>query len=573
MNKFTAIALSPGIAIGKLVILEADLLKIKRKSIEKAEIEKEIKKFNEVLKNVVEELELFIREFSFSKENKDILVAHKMILKDEKIKEDINRLIKDKLLSMEQAIVTKYDDIIAMLRSYEKKSSVERADDFEDVKNRLLSHILEAEKKLEENIQPGSVIFAYKIIPSFIAKLYKKKVGGIYLVKGSKTSHTTIIARSMNIPMVTGSKEFEEMVQNGQQVILDGFDGLIYTNPDDLTVREYEEKIKQRESYKKRLKSLIKYKTKTKDGKRIKLMTNIEIPEEIDRVVTNHSEGIGLFRTEFLFMDNVKFPTEDEQYGIYKDLSERMGEEDVIIRTIDIGGDKVLKQLNVSKEKNPYLGLRGIRISLHDTDIFKHQIKAILRANIKGNLKIMFPMISDVEEILESKRVINECIKELGENGVKFNPEIKIGAMIEIPSAALTADVISKECDFLSIGTNDLVQYTLAVDRNSSYVQYYYQPAHPAVVKLIDFTIKAAHENRIPVAVCGEIAADRIFVPLLVGMGIDELSVSPAHYLYIKDIIMKIDFEKAKTLAEKIKEEQSTEIIYDLLNNFQENIN
>ncbi len=565
MKRFNAIALSPGIAIGKLKIIKAEILEIKRKKIQRNKIEEEIKKFNEVIKKAIEELDYLIKEYSYSKENKDILVAHKMILKDEKINKEINSLIKEKLLSMEQAIATKYDQIISVFRSFEKKSLADRADDFEDVKNRLLTNILIGDKSFTEGIGPNTIIFAEKITPSFVTSLYKKNIKGIYLVKGSRTSHTTIIARSMNIPMVTGVKEFEKIAKDGQTIIIDGSKGKLILEPDDLTVKEYENFIKQREDYKKRLKSLIKYESKTKDGKRIKLMTNIEIPEEIDRVVTNHSEGIGLFRTEFLFMEKENYPTEDEQYKIYKDLSERVYPDEVIIRTIDFGGDKVLKRLNISKEKNPYLGFRGIRISLHDIEFFKHQIKAILRANVNNNLKIMFPMISDIKELMEAKYIIKECKDELKAKGIKYNENLKVGAMIEIPSAALTSDAIAKESDFLSIGTNDLVQYTLAVDRNSISVQEYYQPAHPAVIKLIDITVKNAHKHKIPVAVCGEMASEEKFIPLLIGLGVDELSVSPGLYLYVKDIILKTDYQKAVKLAEYIKKESDTEIIYDLL--------
>ena len=313
-----------------------------------------------------------------------------------------------------------------------------------------------------------------------------------------------------------------------------------------------QKKIEQQKKEGDKLKKVLNFKAKTSDGKRIKLMSNIEIPEEIDQVIKNRSEGIGLFRTEFLFMDADEFPTEEQQFQIYRKIAEKCAPEPVVIRTIDLGGDKLSNLLNIGHELNPNLGCRGIRISLEYVSVFKTQIKAILRANMKDNVKMMFPMISCVSEVLKAKMIIEECKNELKEQNISFDPEIGIGAMIEIPSAAITSDDIAKECDFLSIGTNDLVQYTLAVDRDNETVSDYYQPSHLSVLRLIKMTIENAHAHDIKVAVCGEMASEKKYIQLLIGLGIDELSVSPGRFLMIKNEILQIDSGKAKKLVRKI---------------------
>lgn len=563
MKIYSAMPLSPGIGLGKITILEDVNLNINRKNIDKSEIDSEIQKFDLILKKVINEVDFYIKELSYSRENREILQTHKAILSDKSLKEGISNFIKDESLSLEQAVETWFNNLISFI----DKNSVltERTDDLKDIKTNLLMKILDDNHNDFAKISSTSIIYAKKLSPSFIVHLFKKKIGGIYICNGSRTSHATIIARSINLPMVTGVKDFEKHVKDGQHVIIDANNGKLILDPDAEKLQNYNNMIREQNEIGEYLKTIIHKETETKDNVKIKLMSNIEIPEELNQVIVNNSDGIGLFRTEFLFMEEDKLPTEEEQYEIYKEISEKLYPKPVIIRTIDVGGDKFLKSLNVSKEKNPYLGFRGIRISLKEPDLFKHQIKAILRANRKGNLQIMFPMISDVEEVIGSKAIIKNCKKEMSEKNIRFYNDVKIGAMIEIPSAALMSDTIAKECDFLSIGTNDLVQYTLAVDRNNVAVQEYYQPAHPAVIKLIDITIKNAKKNNVPVAVCGELAANKRFIPLLIGLGIRELSVNSGAYLRVKNQILNLSKKDAEKMANIIKKEEKIEIIYDLL--------
>ena len=563
MRIYDAISLSAGIAVGEVTFLESVNLDINRKTIDKNEIDAEKRKLKIILKKIIAELDYYIKELSFSRENREILQTHKQILSDESLSSGINELIKNDLLSLEQAIAVWFNNTISKFAM--KRMLADRIDDMEDIKIRLLTQILDKKHDDFANISSTSIIYAKKLTPSFIIHLFNKKVGGIYLCDGSRTSHATIIARSINLPMITGVKDFEEHVENGQKLIIDSNRGRLILEPDNEMLDNYKRLIREQEEEKEYLETLIPKETKTKDNKKIKLMSNIEIPEELAQVIANNSDGIGLFRTEFLFMEADILPTEEEQYEIYKEISEKLYPKTVVIRTIDVGGDKFLKHLDISKEKNPYLGFRGIRISLKEPNLFKHQIKAILRANHKGNLQVMFPMISDVNELRESKAIIDVCKKEMQDDGISFFNDIKIGAMIEIPSAALTSDTIAKECDFLSIGTNDLVQYTLAVDRNNVAVHEYYQPAHPAVIKLISLTIKNAQDNNIPVAVCGELAADKKFIPLLIGLGIKELSVNSGVYLKVKNQILGINEESAQKLANIVKKEENIEIIHDLL--------
>ncbi|MDY6915955.1 MAG: phosphoenolpyruvate--protein phosphotransferase [Candidatus Cloacimonadota bacterium] len=560
MKVLKGLPVSDGIAIGKAKYVNKTKFKIKKKSIKEEEVDSELERFETNLQNVLAELDELIENFSLSKDNQDILNTHKMILKDPDFIEKIKKMISQELMSLEQAIKKHFTDIMAIFNNMENNFYAERSSDYEDVAYRFLKHAMNIKSSDFSNIDKNSVIFIDRISPSEVTKAYEREIQGIVVDQGSKNSHSSIIARSMNLPMVVTSEEHKKKISQNTMVIVDGSEGKIYVDPDEETLHKFTEKKKIIEKRSQELEKL-KYKDSvTKDGKKIGLMSNIEIPEEIVQVKHNNSAGIGLFRTEFLFIDRENLPTEEEQYKIYSEIAEKVAPHPLIIRTIDIGGDKLSSILNIEHELNPNLGCRGIRLSFENIPVFKTQLRAILRANKKGNIKIMFPMISCVYEVMKAKKIISECKQELD----KVN-EVEIGAMIEIPSAAVNAKSIAKECDFLSIGTNDLIQYTLAVDRDNQTVAEYYRPAHPSVLQLIKMTVEKAHKQNTKVAVCGEMASQEQFIGILLGLGIDELSVSPAKVLRIKEKIRNTDIKKQKEIANKMCKMSTEKEVMDFL--------
>ena len=475
-----------------------------------------------------------------------------MILQDPEFNDKISKLISEDQNSLEQAINTYFTEAIDIFSNMNNNYLSHRVNDFEDIAYRLLSHIMDERKDVLAGVNENSILLMENISPSFVTKVFDKNMQGLCTERGSRNSHSSIIARSMNLPMLVNTLGLLGNINDGEDLIIDGNDGYVIISPTKKVLAKYQAIYKKEQKVQKGLLKLIDVKPITKDGKEIKLMSNIEIPQEIDQVLKYDSAGIGLFRTEFLFMDREDLPTEEEQYKIYKDIAEKCKSNSVIIRTIDVGGDKLSNILNITFEENPNLGCRGIRISLQNIPIFKRQIKAILRANVQGNIKIMFPMISGVNELLKVKEIIKICTKELINNGIAFNADMELGAMIEIPSAVITSDSIAEECDFLSIGTNDLIQYTLAVDRDNQSISDYYKPTHPSVFRSIKLTVDNAHKIGKKVAVCGEMASEKKYVKLLLALGVDELSVSPGRLLIIKKEIIDCDIAEMKLKLDKI---------------------
>ena len=551
MKTLKGVIVSPGIAIGLAKIIEREKLQIKKKSIQHHEIDDELAKFEKSVEHVVKDIDNLIEDISHQ-ENKEILTTHKMILQDPEFSKSITNLVSEELLSLEQAINDHFSDIVKLFDKMKNKYYAERANDYEDVAYRLLSQILKQKTDSLNKLDENSILIMRNISPSSITRVFEKKIKGLCTEKGSKTSHSSIIAKSMNLPTLVSVPRLMDSVREDQQVIVDGNNGLIIISPDKGTLSEYKKLIVIETAEREKLQQIIDIESITKDGKNITLMSNIEIPEEINQVINYKSQGIGLFRTEFLFLDREELPTEEEQFGIYKKIAEKIAPFPLVIRTIDVGGDKLSKILNIENDANPNLGCRGIRISLEHHPGFKTQVKAILRANIPGNIRIMFPMIASVEEVIKAKKIIEQCINDLQEEKVEFNRDVKIGSMIEVPSAALTSDLIAEECDFLSIGTNDLVQYTLAVDRDNNAVESYYDPFHRSVIQLIKMTIDNAHQKGISIALCGELASEKDFIPILIGLGIDELSVSPGRLLTTKKEIIANEYKKCKKYCEEI---------------------
>ncbi len=552
MKRIKGNSVSSGVAIGKAKIIKKHELYIERKKILKREVKLELSRFEEDVEFVINELDKLIQDYTYSQENRDILESHKMILQDPEFNNKISKLISEDQNSLEQAINTYFTEAVDIFSNMSNKYLSHRVNDFEDVAYRLLSHIMDERKDVLEDVDENSILIMENISPSFVTKVFDKNIQGLCTERGSRNSHSSIIARSMNLPMLVSTLGLLGNIKDGENMIIDGNDGYVIISPTKKVLEKYKEIYKKEQKDRKGLLKLIDVESITKDGKKIKLMSNIEIPHEIDQVLTFNSSGIGLFRTEFLFIDREDLPTEEEQYKIYKDIAEQCKPNSVIIRTIDVGGDKLSNILNIAYEENPNLGCRGIRISLQNIPIFKQQIKAILRANIYGNIKMMFPMISGLEELLKVKKIIKQCSKEMNNAGINFNADMELGAMIEIPSAVITSDSIAEECDFLSIGTNDLIQYTLAVDRDNQSISDYYKPTHPSVIRSIKLTVDNAHKMGKKVAVCGEMASEKKYVKLLLALGVDELSVSPGRLLIIKKEIIDCDITEMQLKLDRI---------------------
>jgi len=552
MKILQGVSVSKGLAIGKVKIIEKAQLKISRAKIEDHEIDTELNRFSQSVDFVIEEIEQLVMEVSHSEENKEILSTHMMILQDPEFRDSIDSKIRNELLSLEQAINEHFIKVVDLFKNMDSSYMQTRSSDYEDVAHRLLSFILKQRQDIFENLSSDSIIFMDSITPSEVTQLIRKDFQALCLAKGSMNSHSSIIARSMNLPAVVNLKNVVCELNDGDQVILDANEGKLIIDPDETTVEAYQHKIAIEEDKKRKLKQIINLKTVTKNGKEMKLLSNIEIPEELETVLNTNCDGIGLFRTEFLFMDRNDLPGEEEQFRIYKEIALKLAGKEVVIRTIDVGGDKASEHLQFGKETNPNLGCRGIRISLLKPELFKMQLKAIYRAAVYGNIKIMFPMISSIDELHIIKSFIDKCHYEMKEAGIAFKSEIPLGVMIEVPAAAISSYALAAECDFLSIGTNDLIQYTLATDRENSQIAEYYNPYNPAILQLIKLTTDNAHKHNIPVSVCGDLASNPGFVNILIGLKVDHLSVSPGMVLEIKNRILKMDTNEADALVERL---------------------
>lgn len=530
------IAVSFGYAVGKVLIKESQEIVLDQHQISDAEAEKNrLKSAIEVSVSQLEKLKEKT-EKEMGEDKAQIFAAHIMLAEDPVFESEVEELIDNKL-NAEMAVSQTTDKYLEFFSSMEDEYMRERAADLKDVCKRI---ILNLSGKMKESEEYGynTVIVAHDLTPSDTAELDKEKVIAFLTDIGGRTSHTAIMAKTLEIPAIVGLQDISRTVKNGDLIIVDGVKGEVIINPDSDLVSEYQIKKEEFLKEKEELKKLKDIKVYGKDGRRIEIAGNIGSPADVDKVIENGGEGVGLFRTEFLYMNSSKFPTEEEQFESYKAVVEKMGEKPVVIRTLDIGGDKELPYLDIEKEMNPFLGYRAIRLCLDRPDIFKVQLRALLRASAYGNLRIMFPMISGKEEILQAKEVLAECMKELKEEGKAFNEKLQVGIMVEIPAAAVNSEELADYVDFFSIGTNDLIQYTIAVDRLNQKVSYLYNPNHPAVLKLIKMTIDAAHSKGKWCGMCGEMAGDPDAIPVLVGFGIDELSMSAASILKAKKIIL-----------------------------------
>jgi phosphotransferase system enzyme I (PtsI) len=442
----------------------------------------------------------------------------------------------------------------------------ERTSDLEYIERRILQNL--AGKKVDDvtKVTDKSIIIANDLSPADTAILNVAEVLGFVIECGGKTSHTAIMARALKIPSVVGLKDVLTKVKKGDTVIVDGTHGVIIVNPDAEMLRKYKHKKAQHEEFEKRLLKYRDLAAESADGYKISLLANIEIVEEVGSVMDYGAEGVGLFRTEFLYLNKKELPSEDELFEIFKKTVQTVAPRPVTIRTLDIGGDKFMSHVDVAEEMNPVMGLRAIRFCLKEMEIFKTQLRAILRASAFGNMKIMFPMISCVDEVQQIKKILREVKAQLKKEKKPFNSEIPIGIMVEVPSSATIADLLAKEVNFFSIGTNDLIQYLLAIDRVNEQVSYLYEPLHPAVLRLLRRIIQAAHDNGIPVAMCGEMAGESMYIPILLGLGIDELSMNPVAILEAKKVLRTMNYKRCREVVDQLFSFTTAEDIKKFLN-------
>lgn len=548
---------SEGIGLGKVVILRNEEIKPEKVQIENVILEKE--KFYKAISKVQNEIEELIKKISGTE--KDIMQAYLMILQDPTLIQETIEIIEKEKCNAAYATEIGFNTIIQTFEEMDDPYMAARSADIADMKKKVLYKILNKEEINLSQLPSNTILITSELTTSDTAKLNLNNIAGIITEVGGVNSHMAIMARTHEIPAVVGVKQIIKQIKDGDLIAINGETGEIFINPSKEEWTRFEEIRENSKKEKEKLETYKKEISATKDGHHVELLANIGGPQDIELIMKNTAEGVGLFRSEFLYMNSEDFPTEKEQFEAYKKVAEKLQNKRIVIRTLDIGGDKNLKYMKLPKEDNPFLGYRAIRIFLDNISLFKVQIRAILRASAYGNLAIMIPMISSIEELRESKKVIQEVKDELRTKQIPFNENIEIGIMIEIPSAALMAEELAKECDFFSIGTNDLIQYTIAVERGNEKVSNLYTHFHPAVIRLIKSTIDGAHKNNILCGMCGEAAGDPMFIPLLIGLGLDEFSMNANKILQARKLIRELNFQDCKQIAQEILKLNYTEEI------------
>lgn len=549
MTRLTGIAASDGIAIAKAYRFVQPDLTFAKTTVH--EIEAEQKRLAAALAKAEQEL-IVIRQQTlekFSAEEAAIFEAHLLVVHDPELIGPINQKIADEAVNAEYALHEVTSMFVALFEGMDDEYMSARASDIKDVTNRILAHLLGVHIPNPSNINEQVIIVANDLTPSETAQLDRNYVLGFITDIGGRTSHSAIMARSLEIPAVVGAGVATTTIQDGDTIIVDGLTGQVLVNPSADVIADYQEKAQKYRVQQAEWSTLVNEQTVSKDGVHVELAANIGSPNDLDGVLRHGAEGIGLYRTEFLYMGRENLPSEEEQFTAYKTVLEGMKGKPVVIRTLDIGGDKHLPYLPLQEEMNPFLGHRAIRLCLDQQELFRTQLRALLRASVYGNLKIMFPMIATIQEFRAAKAILLEEKEKLIAGGIAVGSSIEVGMMVEIPSTAVMADIFAKEVDFFSIGTNDLIQYTMAADRMNEKVSYLYQPYNPAILRLIQMVIKAAHQEKKWVGMCGEMAGDEHAVPLLLGLGLDEFSMSATSILKTRALLKQLSVPEMQTLA------------------------
>ncbi len=555
------IAVSSGISIGRAYLLERDKIHISRYTVKEENIEKEILRFKAAIKSAVEELKKIkqsipddeIRKHAF------IIEAHQLILQDTYFYDDIINTIKKQHVNAEWALDMVVSRFLASFDKVEDPYLRDRGQDLNHINQRLLRIMVKGKVSGIDvkGMKGRAVIVAHDLSPADTIQLNLNKVSGFVTDVGGRTSHTSIVARALEIPAVVGLGNVTGLVKNNDTVIIDGEEGVIIINPSSEVQREYLKKQAHIETQRREFLRIARLKSETKDGFRIRVGANIELLAEMDIVERYGAEGIGLYRTEYIYLSRKTLPTEMDHYHIYRKLAENTAVKYTTIRTLDLGGDKFASKIEMPKEMNPAMGLRAIRLCIKETDLFKAQLRGILRASVYGPLRILFPMVSGMDEVKMAKALLRECMDELRAEKMDFNERIKIGIMIEVPATTMITDLLAREVDFFSIGTNDLIQYTLAIDRINEYVSYLYEPLHPAVLRMIKKTVDDAHASRIEVSICGEMAGEPLYVPILLGLNLDELSMNAYIIPKVKKIIRGLGHSYCKDMAKEVLTKES----------------
>ena len=564
-RRFHGVAAAPGIAYGPAHVFKMETDDLVRYHIEPAKITDEIARFESALIQTrvqILEMQQQIAE-AIGAKDAGIFDAHLLVVEDQTLIDEVLRKLEADLCNVEfvfQEVANRY---VESLSKIDDPYLRERALDIQDVTRRVIRNLQGKSPRPFLAVDEPHVLIAHNLTPSDTATMNREQVRGLILDLGSRTSHTAIMARSLGIPSVVGLHDVTESIASGASILVDGYSGLVVVEPSPGTLEEYREIERRQGAIAAQLTGLRETPSTTRDGRHIVLSANIELPDEVEAVLRNGAEGVGLYRTEFLYLNQTALPTEAEQFAIYRGVAQRVAPNPLIVRTLDLGGDKVSDSIESGDELNPFLGWRAIRFCLENLDIFKAQIRAILRASTGGNIKMMFPMISGLDEIRRGLAVVAECKEELRQEGNAFDDKMEIGAMIEVPTAAIMADLLAREVDFFSIGTNDLIQYSMAIDRTNERVAHLYAPTHPSVVRLLKMVADAAHANDIWVGVCGEMAGEVLCTPLLLGLGMDELSAGATLVPRVKSAVQRLTMSECSSLLEEVLQLDTPKAVLD----------